>query len=113
MYVRGTGRLETGRGTIALPDHFRAMMVPESVTVQLTAGSLKSRGLAYEINGESILVGELNQGDGSYEFSWVVTSVRRGYEDYKVIRPWDEIMPPDADRDAQWQARLNEYQRSK
>ena len=111
MYVRGKGRLENGRATIALPEHFQSMMVPESLTVQLTAASLKSHGLAYEVQDGELVVGELNNGQGSYEFSWVATSVRRGFENYQVIRPWDDLMPADANREDAWQARLAEYGR--
>jgi hypothetical protein len=87
------------------------MMVPESLTVQLTAASLKSQGLAYEFQDGQLVVGEINNGKGAYEFSWVVTSVRRGFEDYQVVRPWDDVMPADVNREDAWQARLAEHSR--
>jgi hypothetical protein len=106
MYVRGKGRLVNGQATLELPDHFQIMMVPESLTVQLTPGSRQSKGLAYEIQNGRIVVFELNNGRGSYEFSWVVTSIRKGFEGYRVIRSWDEVISGEADRDQEWQARL-------
>lgn len=106
LYVRGKGRLVNGQALIELPDHFQTMMLPESITVQLTPGARSSKGLAYEeINGQ-ISVFELNDGRGNYDFSWVVTAVRKGYEDFRVKRKWDEILPLAADREKEWEARL-------
>lgn len=107
MYVRGKGQLVNGHAVIELPEHFQLMMVPETLTVQLTPGSRLSRGLAYEIHDGKIEVFELNGGTGSYEFSWVVTSVRKGYEDWQVIRRWDAELPSDErTMEERWQARL-------
>ena len=46
MYVRGTGKLVDGRGTIELPEHFRVLAVEDSMTVDLTPLSLESKGMA-------------------------------------------------------------------
>ncbi|MBK8271274.1 MAG: hypothetical protein IPK83_24330 [Planctomycetes bacterium] len=104
MYVRGTARLTNGRATIELPDHFRNLASEPGMTVQLTPGSVDSKGLVYikkSLNG--IEVAELGGGTGNYEFDWRVEAVRKGWEDYKVIRPW---LQSDADPDKAWQNRL-------
>lgn len=87
-YIRGTAKLVDGRATITLPDHFLVVASPSGLTVQLTPLSAESRGLAVvEKSLDGIVVQELNNGTGTYEFDFFVTAVRKGYEDYEVIRP--------------------------
>lgn len=87
-YVRGTGALIDGRAKIVLPDHFRAVVNSDTMTVHLTPTSAKSLGLAViEKSGDFFVVAELAQGTGSYEFDYHVMGVRKGYEDFQVIRP--------------------------
>jgi hypothetical protein len=86
-YVRGTGRLVNGRAVIALPEHFTAVAIEETMTIQLTPRSADSLGLAVvekSLNG--IVVRELFSGTGTYEFDFLVMAVRRGYEDYQPVR---------------------------
>jgi hypothetical protein len=86
-YVRGTARLINGRSEVALPEHF-AHAVSGGLTVQLTPLSANSRGLAVvEKTVSRLVVQELGEGTGSYEFDWVVTGVRRGHEAYQPIQP--------------------------
>ena len=104
IYVRGTGRLINGRATIELPDHFRSLASEPGMTIQLTPGSPNSRGLSFVKKSlDGIEVVELNGGTGNYEFDWRVEAIRKGWEDYKVIRPW---MQSDKDADKAWQNRL-------
>lgn len=104
MYVRGTAQLVNGRATIELPDHFRNLAFEPGMTVQLTARSLESKGLATsKVRLDGIEVGELASGTGNYEFDWRVEAVRKGWENYKVIRPW---LKSDTDPDKAWQNRL-------
>ena len=87
-YVRGTGALVDGRARIDLPDHFRAVVNLDTMTVHLTPTSAKSLGLAViEKSGDFFVVAELTQGTGTYEFDYYVMGVRKGYEDFQVIRP--------------------------
>lgn len=86
-YVRGTATLVNGRVTIVLPRHFRAVTVAEGMTVQVTPLSGGSLGLAViEKSLDGIVVQELQRGTGSYKFDYQVTAVRRGHENYRVIR---------------------------
>jgi len=110
MYIRGNGRLVNGRAQINLPDHFRDLANMEMATLQLTPASFRSLGLGYEVdeNGQ-ITVGELGGGHGSYAFSWVVTAVRKGYEDYEVVRPWTDAPHSGTEQEA-WAARMKSIQ---
>lgn len=112
VYCRGTASLVDGRAIIALPEHFRAMAVEEGLTVQLTPHSVDSLGLAVVRKSlDGIEVGELARGRGNYEFDWRVEAVRKGHEEYRVVRSWDEMMPAGGDREQMWQARQEELQR--
>jgi hypothetical protein len=93
-YVRGTGHLENGRAVVALPEHFRAVASPNGITVHLTPLSSASRGLAVvEKRSEELVVQELSDGTGTYDFDYLVMAVREGYEDYRVIRGTSEGLP--------------------
>ena len=80
----------------------------DTITVQLTPGSLESRGLAVgKVSLDEIEVGELHSGTGDYGFHWVVTAVRRAHRDFQVVRQWTEGQPAGPDKIGdRWQARL-------
>jgi hypothetical protein len=106
-YLRGTARLENGRAFVQFPQHFKSVAVSKGMTVQLTARSVDTYGLAVlESTIDGISVGELQRGKGSFEFDWEVKAVRKGHEDYKVIRPWDNIVTADEDKQEAWANRL-------
>lgn len=87
-YIRGTARLNGGSAEISMPDHFIAVASSQGITVQITPLSAGSKGLAVtEKSPERIVVRELFNGNGSYDFDYTVTAVRKGYENYQVIRP--------------------------
>jgi hypothetical protein len=87
-YVRGTGHLVSGRAQIVLPNHFVAVASSLGITVQVTPLSVESKGLAVVGKSpEMFAVRELNNGNGTYDFDFMVTAVRKGHEDYQVIRP--------------------------
>jgi hypothetical protein len=95
-YVRGTAHLVGGRCTIALPDHFVSVASPDNMTVQLTPLSSDSLGLAVVSKRvDTIEVRELHHGTGNYDIDWEVKSVRKGYEEYQVIRPRRHMEQPD------------------
>ncbi len=87
-YVRGTASLSNGKGVIKLPDHFASVVDPNSITVMLTPLSPDSLGLAVVSKSvEEIIVRELGQGKGNYEFDWEIKAIRKGYEKYQAVRP--------------------------
>jgi hypothetical protein len=111
MYVRGTARLVNGRARIELPDHFRKLADEQGMTVQLTPRSAESKGLAaVRVSLDGIEVAELLNGRGNYEFDWEVKAVRKEHRDFRVYRPWDEVLLGGIDPAEAWQARLQSIQ---
>lgn len=103
IYVRGTARLVAGAAHVILPEHFRLLAVETGMTVQVTPLSVDSKGLAITSKRLSgIEVRELAGGAGDYEFDWRVEAVRKGHEDYQVIRPW---MRSDENESKAWENR--------
>ena len=100
-YVRGTAHLSNGEAVIELPDHFTSIASRDGLTVQVTPNSATSLGLAVEEKSiERILVRELANGQGDYEFDWEAKCIRKGYEDYRVIRPHTDFEFARVDRQA-------------
>jgi len=86
-YLRGTSKLDHGRGNIEFPTHFQHMVNASSMTVMLTPLSAESKGLAVvQKNENGFIVVELSQGKGNYEFDWEVKCNRKGFENYRVRR---------------------------
>ncbi len=111
MYVRGTARLVNGRAQIELPDHFRKLADEQGMTVQLTPRSGESKGLAaVRVSLDGIEVVELLNGRGNYAFDWEVKAVRKEHRDFRVYRPWDEVMMGGDDPAEAWEARLKSIQ---
>jgi hypothetical protein len=93
-YIRGTSQLVAGHAIVQLPEHFQDVAVAEGMTVQVTPCSADSKGLAVVQQAlDGFVVQELLQGTGSYEFHWRVEAVRKGHEDYRVIRSSSEGRP--------------------
>ncbi|MEM8711398.1 MAG: hypothetical protein AAGG01_10635 [Planctomycetota bacterium] len=91
-YLRGTAMLVDGYARIDFPTHFFDVALSEGMTVHVTPHSVASRGMAVvERANTHIVVRELMNGSGTYEFDWEVKAVRRGFENYEVIRPKQRI----------------------
>ena len=91
-YERGTAQLIDGEAFIPFSEHFELVINPETMTVNLTPNSAESLGLAVvEKTAKGIRVKELYKGTGNYQFDWEAKAVRKGYEDYRVIRPKSEM----------------------
>src|SRR6185295_11335168 len=102
MYCRGTGRLSAGHATVELPRHFAAMAAHHGITVQVTPLSDDCLGIAVTRKStDAFDVAELLRGQSNSEFDWEVKAVRRGYEDYKVVRPAGQLGGQAAARPAQ------------
>ena len=90
MYIRGTNDLINGKAIVTLPEHFTLLANENSLTVLLTPLSAMSLGLAVTSKSlKSITIEELMNGNGSYRFDWEVKCIRKGYENYQVIRNKD------------------------
>ncbi len=98
-YERGTGTLKNGEAFVPFSEHFELVVNPQTLTVILTPHSVETFGLAViKKTPRGILVKELtggmkNRGKGNFSFDWEVKGVRKGYEDYRVIRDADEDLP--------------------
>ncbi|KAA3620804.1 MAG: hypothetical protein DWQ02_28800 [Bacteroidetes bacterium] len=93
-YVRGTATLIDGKINVEFPDHFSLVANPSTMTVMMTPLSPDSKGLCVtQKNENGFTVQELWNGKGNYEFDWEVKCVRKGYENYRVIRDSDEADP--------------------
>lgn len=93
-YCRGTGQLEKGKAIIRFPDHYKYVCDPELSTIQLTPKSAESEGLAViAVTTEGFQIVELHKGLGDYEFYWEAKSIRKGFENYQVIRPKADLAP--------------------
>lgn len=97
-YIRGTGHLFNGMAEVTFPEHFKTVVNPEGITVQLTPLSTESKGLAaVEKSPDRLVVRELGNGEGTYDFDYMIMAVRKGHEDYQVIRPALEVHSDEAE----------------
>jgi hypothetical protein len=86
-YTRGTASLQNGEAFVPFPEHFSYLATPESMTVILTPLSIDTYGLAVvEKTEKGIRVKELKGGTGSFDFDWEVKCVRKGHENFEVVR---------------------------
>lgn len=91
-YDRGVGKLKSGECFIPFPDHFSALIDPNTITVQLTPQSADTYGLAViEKTSKGFKVKELKKGKGNFSFDWEVKAKRKGYEDFQVVRDKDSV----------------------
>jgi hypothetical protein len=87
-YDRGTAQLVNGEATVSCPDYFGWVADDQSMTVSITPLSADSKGIAViEKSATGFKVKELNGGSGNYSFDYLVICKRKGFEDYKVVRP--------------------------
>lgn len=92
-YVRGTAKLVDGEVKVTFDDHFQLVGNFETMTVSLTPLSADSKGLAViEKTATGFTVKELMKGKGNYSFDWEAKAVRKGYENYRVIRDKKETL---------------------
>jgi hypothetical protein len=89
-YERGTAQLVNGVAAVQFSDHFQLVANREGMTVMLTPLSGKSNGLAVvEKTERGFKVQELMEGTGNYQFDWEVKCVRKGLENFQIIRDRD------------------------
>lgn len=87
IYIRGTATLSDGSTVVTFPEEFLLVAAPQGMTIQLTPHSAESKGLAaIERHALGFKVKELFNGTGNYEFDWEVKAIRKGYEQFQVIR---------------------------
>jgi len=104
MYTRGTGKLVNGQATIQLPDHYLKLANLSTATIQVTPLDDCNGLFVKKMNG-TIVVKELGGGKANVEFDWRIEAVRKGKEDYRPVRPWNDALP-EGDQQTMWNARL-------
>ena len=86
IFVRGRVTVEKGTATIELPEHFTALIAEETLTVNLTPHSLASKGVAVvSAAKDRVEIGELFDGTGTFEVSYVVQATRADLLDHKPV----------------------------
>ena len=85
-YTRGSSTLVKGRAIIDLPEHFGLVTNNQGLTVQVTpTGPCNGLYVASKSNAQIEIV-ELAGGASNTSFDWIIYGVRKGYENYEVIR---------------------------
>ena len=86
-YERGTAVLQNGEAFVPFSDHYRLVANAETMTVLLTPAAWDTYGLAVVEKTETgFKVKELKGGTGNFSFDWEVKCVRKGFENYEVVR---------------------------
>ena len=85
-YIRGSSALVKGRAIIDLPEHFGLVTNNEGLTVQVTPTGLCNGLYVASKSNAQIEVVELAGGASNTSFDWIIYGVRKGYENYEVIR---------------------------
>lgn len=81
LYLRGTGTLIDGEADIVFPKHFSHDLESEGITMMITPLSAASKGIAIITKTTShVVVKELFDGKGNYQFDWEVKGVRKGFD---------------------------------
>ena len=75
-----------GEAVILLPDHFATVTEVEGLTVQLTPNGGWHRLYVAEKSLNRLVVRDADGGN-DIEFDYFVQGVRKGFEDYEVVRP--------------------------
>jgi hypothetical protein len=86
-YVRGTAQLVNGEVFVPFPEHFKLIIDPASLTIMTTPSSADTYGLAVvEKTADGFRIKELKGGTGNFSIDWEAKAVRKGYENFEVIR---------------------------
>lgn len=83
-YICGTAQLVDGEAVVKPPGHFSLVTSDEGLTVQLTPVGEWLQLYMVEKGTQRIVVREVNGKSG--QFGYLVQGVRKGCEDYQVIR---------------------------
>ena len=104
-YFRGRGKLQNGLATIEVPEDFRLVTDPDSLTVQITPIGEMATVAVVRMALDRIVV----RGSRNVAFSYMVNGVRKSHRDIVPIGPGSEYAPQGLD--AQMPAHLTPVQR--
>jgi len=83
-YIRGTAEFIDGEAIITLPEHFGLVTSSEGLTVSLTPLGEWLQLYVTDMSPEQLIVLEASGKGG--RFCYLVQGVRKGYEDFQVVR---------------------------
>lgn len=93
-YERGTAQLVNGQALVNFSNEFQLISNTQTMTIMLTPHHWDTYGLAVvEKTNNGFIVEELKSGLGNFTFDWEVKCVRKGYENFQVIRDKTSSMP--------------------
>ena len=93
-YFAGRASMENGKAIVILPDHFRKVTSPDKdVMVTVTPRGRCNGLMVPQSNNEEFTVEELQDGQNSVEFDFIVMGFRRGYEEYEPIQKNLDYVP--------------------
>jgi len=81
-YIRGTAMCENQEIQIIFPDYFRLVTAQNGLTASLTPRNLFSNLYIKELTNEKLIVGC----EPGKPFDYIVFGIRKGYENFKVIK---------------------------
>lgn len=94
-YERGTVTLVNGEAEVFFSESFEIVANPETMTVMTSPWSAESQGLAVvERTAKGFRIKELAGGTGNYKVDWEAKAVRKGWENYEVIRDAERETEP-------------------
>ena len=91
-YFRGRGRFERGIATIELPDSFRMVTDPESLSIQVTPIGEITGVAVVRIGMDGIVV----KGSRDVQFFYTVNGVRRAYNHWDPIQENEKFFVPES-----------------
>lgn len=89
-YIRGSAELTNGKGVINLPEHFSLVTSDNNLTTQITPRENCNGIYVVSSTTKQIIVKELMDGKSNAKFDYFVQGIRKGYENYSVIRDKDK-----------------------
>jgi hypothetical protein len=92
-YFRGRGKFVNGLATIEVPDDFRLVTDPDSLSVVVTPIGQMASFAIMRVGLDRIVV----KGSRNVEFFYLVNGVRKTHRDLTPIVPGDEYMPDSAE----------------
>lgn len=91
-YFRGRGRFQRGLAAIELPEDFRMVTDPESLSIQVTPIGELATFAVIRIGSEGIVV----KGSRDVEFFYTINGVRRAYNHLDPIQPNEKFFVPES-----------------
>ncbi len=107
-YFRGRSRFQRGLATVEVPEDFRMVTDPESLSIQVTPIGELTTVAVMRIGLDGIVV----KGSRDVEFFYLVNGIRRAYNHWDPIQPNEKFFVPESP-DAKLPKYLSEEERGR